>query len=68
LRGHVENYFFNLFTSTKGPNSENILRAVTPKVSTQMNEDLCIEYTEEEVKAALFSIGDLRAPRPDGFH
>ena len=25
-------------------------------------------YTEEEVTKALFSIGDLKAPRPDGLH
>ena len=30
-----------------------------------MNEFLCSEYTEEEIKDALGSIGDLKAPVPD---
>jgi hypothetical protein len=31
-----------------------------------MNDGLAKEFTEEEVKAALNSIGDLKAPGPDG--
>lgn len=31
-----------------------------------MNDILCAEYSEEEVRKALFSIGDLKAPGPDG--
>ncbi|VAH31401.1 unnamed protein product [Triticum turgidum subsp. durum] len=49
-----------------GPNREEILHAVSPKVTTQMNHSLCAEYTKEEVKEALFNIGDLKAPGPDG--
>ena len=33
-----------------------------------MNEALLAPYSEEEVKRALFSIGDLKAPGPDGLH
>jgi hypothetical protein len=33
-----------------------------------MNEVLLAPYTAEEVKKALFSIGDLKAPGPDGLH
>jgi hypothetical protein len=31
-----------------------------------MNDELNKPYTAEEVKEALFSIGDLKAPGPDG--
>jgi hypothetical protein len=31
-----------------------------------MNNILCAEYTEEEVRNAMFSIGDLKTPGPDG--
>jgi hypothetical protein len=58
--------FLNLFTSTVGTNNKEILQAVTPRVSKQMNESLCAEYTEDEVKAAMFNIGDLKAPGLDG--
>jgi 23S rRNA U2552 (ribose-2'-O)-methylase RlmE/FtsJ len=33
-----------------------------------MNNSLCRDFTEEEVKKALFQIGDLKAPGPDGLH
>jgi hypothetical protein len=32
-----------------------------------MNADLCKEFTEEEISNALFQIGPLKAPGPDGF-
>jgi hypothetical protein len=32
-----------------------------------MNEDLCREFTVEEISTALFQIGPLKAPGPDGF-
>lgn len=66
LKEHISNYFFSLFSSAAGHNNEEILRAVQPRVSEQMNEILCSEYTEEEIKNALDSIGDLKAPGPDG--
>jgi hypothetical protein len=34
----------------------------------EMNSRLCAPYTREEVKKALFNIGDLKAPGPDGLH
>ena len=40
---------------------------VKPVVTTQMNRLLIAPYTLEEVKKALFQIGDLKAPGPDGF-
>lgn len=37
------------------------------KVSAQMNEALCSDLTEEEISTAIFQIGPLKAPGPDGF-
>jgi hypothetical protein len=36
------------------------------RVSAAMNENLLKEFTEEEVKKMLFSIGDLKAPESYG--
>ena len=66
LKEHIANYFFSIFSSTTGQNNEEVLRVIQPRVTSQMNEILCSEYSEEEVKNALDSIGDLKAPGPDG--
>ena len=36
------------------------------RVTEAMNAELTSDYTEEEIKAALDSIVDLKAPGPDG--
>ena len=46
----------------------DVLAKVKTKVSRAMNDMLTAEYTRDEVKKALFSIGDFKAPRPDGLH
>jgi hypothetical protein len=33
-----------------------------------MNDELCKPFTQEDVKRALFSIGDMKAPGTDGLH
>jgi hypothetical protein len=40
---------------------------VEPKVMESMNEDLCKEYSDEEIGDALFQIGPIKASGPDGF-
>ena len=66
LKEHVVSYFCNMFTSVAGPDNNQILRTVSPRVNAQMNERLTAVYTKEEVKEALFNIGDIKAPGPDG--
>ena len=36
-------------------------------ITPEMNETLCKEFSEEEIGDALFQIGPLKAPGPDGF-
>mgnify|MGYP006969628083 CR=1 FL=1 len=43
-----------------------MLATVQPRVTPQMNEMLTKEFTRDEVFDALQSIGDLKAPGPDG--
>lgn len=40
----------------------------TELVTKGVNEDLEKEFTEKEISDALFQIGPLKAPGPDGFH
>ena len=45
---------------------QQVLEAVEPRVTDAMNDHLTAEFSEEEIKRALDSIGDLKAPGPDG--
>jgi hypothetical protein len=45
-----------------------MLDKVQPRVTHLMNEKLLAPFTPEEFKKAAFSIGDFKAPGPDGLH
>ena len=62
----VTNYFLNLFTSRAGARQEELLECVDARVTPSMNEMLQKEYTRGEIFEALQSIGDIKAPGPDG--
>lgn len=63
----ISNYFSNLFRSSNIDGAlQQLLDAVVPSVTEEMNEQLCQPFSAEEVKLALDSIGDLKAPGPDG--
>lgn len=65
LKAVITNYFFNYFTPMAGTDLTHILATVRTHVSAQMNAHLLADF-KEEVWAVLESIGDLKAPRPDG--
>ena len=68
MRGLIDTYFRSLFTSEVIELKVEVLNKVKTKVTPYMNEALLAPYTAEEVKRALFSIGDFKAPGPDGLH
>ena len=61
-------YFSDLFTAGVHEPDLNVIEKVIPRVDQAMNDILTAPYTREEVKKALFNIGDLKAPGPDGLH
>ncbi|XP_010424208.1 PREDICTED: uncharacterized protein LOC104709265 [Camelina sativa] len=63
----AEDYFTNLFTTAQHTNMEEILADIEPKVTQDMNNMLTQPVTDQEIKAAVFSIGADRAPGHDGF-
>ena len=67
-RNIVQNYFVNLFTSEVGEPDPTVLSDVRRSVTSDMNMMLRASFTAEEVKKALFQIGDYKAPGPDGMH
>jgi hypothetical protein len=60
-------YFKELFTRDPSVNSERLLDLTQQKVTSEMNENLCKDFTDEEISDALFQIGPLKAPGVDGF-
>jgi len=68
MKSIVQSYFESLYTSEVNQLRLEDLADVGRQVSNEMNNELMAPFTREEVKAALFSIGDLKAPGPDGLH
>jgi hypothetical protein len=62
----VTNYFINLFSSNVGTRMDELLSQIDSRVTPEMNELLCKEFSAAEVKEALDNIGDLKAPGMDG--
>jgi hypothetical protein len=62
----VTNFYNNLFQSHAGNRYNELLQQVPTRVTAGMNEMLIEEYSDEEIKQALDSMADLKAPGPDG--
>jgi hypothetical protein len=68
LKPLVFQYFSNLFASEVQDTDPAFLDKITPKVTNLMNKGLIAPFSTEEVKKATLSIGDFKAPGPDGLH
>ena len=66
LKTMTTEYFQDLFTSTQGNRTAELIDKVHPRVTSARRAILEAEMTREEVKAALDHIGDLKALGPDG--
>ena len=62
----VTNYYKSLFQSHAGDRYNELLEQVPSKVTPDMNLSLNMEYSDHEIKQALDSMGDLKAPGADG--
>lgn len=62
----AEHYFQNLFTSTQPSNMSNVLDSMDSLVTLDMNHQLLLAYTPEEVKKVLFQMHPSKSPSPNG--
>lgn len=66
MKGMTVDYFQQLFTADVSVDPQVIVDLIETSVTDEANADLCREYSDEEFGDALFRIGPLKAPDPDG--
>lgn len=64
----IQDYFMNLFSSEVMEVNPEVLMDVRRQILPEMNREFLAPYSYEELKNALFNIGDLKASGPDGLH
>ncbi|KAH7861692.1 hypothetical protein Vadar_029377 [Vaccinium darrowii] len=67
INHHLGGFFSDLFHSSGQRDMAEALAATPQIISPAMNSDLICSVSDEEIEQALFQLGALKAPGPDGF-
>jgi hypothetical protein len=67
MEAMARDYFRDLFTCDDNLSPHIITDIIQQRIDDHMNANLCAPFTEKEISDALFQIGPLKAPGPDGF-
>ena len=59
-------YFEKLYTTSQPDRIQEVIDAIDPKVSNEMNQNLIKQFTKEEVKASLKQMHPTKSPDLDG--
>jgi hypothetical protein len=60
-------YFKSLYTRDPSLNCQEIINLTPVQIIDDTNDQLCKDFFDEEISNALFQIGPIKAPGPDGF-
>jgi hypothetical protein len=63
----AKQYFEEMYTRDTLVTPDLIEELIEEKVNEETNKNLIRDFTEEEIRDALFQIGPLKAPGADGF-
>ena len=64
----ASDYFDNLFSASPCDQMEECVNVVSRKVTLDMQQILSSEVSADEIKAALFQMGPIKAPEIDGIN
>jgi hypothetical protein len=67
IGARTTSFFHQLYTREEDVDPSEIIELFTGHVTAEMNDTLCAPFSEKEISDALFQIGPLKAPGPDGF-
>lgn len=59
--------FLKIFTTNGSSNFQTVLEALQTRITSQMNDKLCAEPSDDEIRKALFAIHADKAHGPNGF-
>jgi hypothetical protein len=60
-------YFQSVYTRDPSIQTRPVVELFGEVISDDVNESLCKPFTVQEISDALFQIGPLKAPGPDGY-
>jgi hypothetical protein len=66
MQNMTTNFFKDLYKAGVGVQPTHITSLLQPMISQEMNGGLCKEFTDEEISSAMFQIGPLKVPVPNG--
>jgi len=66
LAAMATDFFRALYTKDANVEPDHLVSMLDTRVTDEMNDDLCREFTDQEISDALFQIEPLKAPGPDG--
>lgn len=66
IRGHIIDYFQQLFSSTAAENQDSLVDIIPSLITHEENQMLCSIPTEKEIFSVVKGIGPKKAPGPDG--
>ena len=63
----ITNFFQEFYTADQNVKPEEIINSIQPRITYEMNKNLCGDFSDDEISNALFQIRPLKALGADGF-